>query len=422
VPRLFYCIGATFAALLPAPWYEVAAQAPNQPVAGDVTGDRLVQADDVQLTVNGALGVVPPDRAQPDIDFDGDVDASDVQLVVNAALGINIDPDGDGLATAAEDFILTDPLEPDTDGDGVSDGEEIVLGTNPLDGINPGEERNVTVDGRRRTYSLYIGSSAPVQSGSPLVVCLHGIEQTTGDIRFVTGFDSLANQRGFVVAYPAAFEGTWNDGRGVDGVPAYDENVDDVAFVAAVVEDVARRVNINPSRVYIAGYSNGGLMAQRIAIEDAARYAAFASVSGSIAASLFVPAPPDPMPIPAILVNGTADSILPFEGLNDPEGLGVVLAVPDTVGYWLNANGTATLPDVVELPNRELPLLDRSSVTLFSYAAGANAAPVRFYQVNNGGHGWPGSPASQGFFLGELINQDIDASEHIIDFFAAYTR
>jgi len=63
-----------------------------------------------------------------DIDATDDVDAVDIQLVINAALGISIDSDKDGLADAAEQRLGLNPNEPDTDGDGWSDLQQVVGG------------------------------------------------------------------------------------------------------------------------------------------------------------------------------------------------------------------------------------------------------------------------------------------------------
>jgi formylglycine-generating enzyme required for sulfatase activity len=100
------------------------------PVAGDVDADSDVDAVDVQLVINGALGVKV---YQPtDIDYSGGIGAVDVQLVINAALGIVIDMDGDGLCDGAEDNLGTNPNLADTDDDGVGDGQEMLDGTDPL--------------------------------------------------------------------------------------------------------------------------------------------------------------------------------------------------------------------------------------------------------------------------------------------------
>ncbi|MBI4558457.1 MAG: carboxypeptidase regulatory-like domain-containing protein [Candidatus Hydrogenedentes bacterium] len=100
------------------------------PVAGDVNSTGQVDAVDVQLVINGALGlaVVP----LGDIDYGGIIDAVDVQMVINAALAMDIDADDDGLADVAEARLGTLINGQDSDGDGIPDGQEMLDGTNPL--------------------------------------------------------------------------------------------------------------------------------------------------------------------------------------------------------------------------------------------------------------------------------------------------
>ncbi len=125
----------------------------SAPMAGDVDLSGAVNAIDVQLTINSALGIAVSHST--DLDCDGGTHATDVQLVINAALGTLIDADGDGLCDVAEanlgtnpnradsdrddlsDYVevntyYTNPSNPDTDSDGVSDGQEVLHGEDPL--------------------------------------------------------------------------------------------------------------------------------------------------------------------------------------------------------------------------------------------------------------------------------------------------
>ena len=101
------------------------------PVAGDIDGNESVDAVDVQLTINAALGLPVPFSS--DVEGSGETDAVDIQLVINAVLGIVIDADGDGLCDAYEARLGTNPEDADSDDDGLTDGEEVLsYGTNPL--------------------------------------------------------------------------------------------------------------------------------------------------------------------------------------------------------------------------------------------------------------------------------------------------
>lgn len=108
----------------------ITCSAHGAPPAGDVNHSGTVDALDVQLVINGVLGIAP--HASQDVNFDTRINALDVQLVVNAVLGISIDADGDGLADAAETLLGTDRLVADTDDDGLIDLEEAQSGSDPL--------------------------------------------------------------------------------------------------------------------------------------------------------------------------------------------------------------------------------------------------------------------------------------------------
>ena len=108
------------------------------PVAGDIDLSGSIDAVDVQLAINGALGVSVAEST--DIDYNLLTNAIDVQLVINAALGVAIDADNDGLCDAAEANIGTDQGLFDTDGDGVGDGQEMPVGADPLIGSRFTEE------------------------------------------------------------------------------------------------------------------------------------------------------------------------------------------------------------------------------------------------------------------------------------------
>ena len=108
----------------------VCADALAVPIAGDVDLDGSVDATDVQLVINAALGLSV--QTHTDINYSNGADAVDVQLVINAALRVNIDLDNDGLCDEAEANLGTDPEFSDSDGDCISDGQEVMDSTDPL--------------------------------------------------------------------------------------------------------------------------------------------------------------------------------------------------------------------------------------------------------------------------------------------------
>jgi len=149
-----------------------------------------------------------------------------------------------------------------------------------------------------------------------------------------TEFNAIADSVGALVAYPDGFRRSWNDGR--PGTPANMSNVDDVAFISAMLDDIARRAPVDPRRVYVAGHSNGGFMAERLACQMPGRFAAVGVVSATFGEWLAGSCHP------AVVVsleyfNGTKDPLVPFDGGRMGDR-GVAQGARATVARWVGWN------------------------------------------------------------------------------------
>lgn len=287
------------------------------------------------------------------------------------------------------------------------------------DGVDTDE--TVTFDGVTRYFSVHLPPGYDGKTALPLLVVLHGAYQTIDDIKFITGFDDLADDRNFFALYPQAYEDQWNDGRAVAGIPAYDLGIDDVAFVCAVMDRVLGSYHIDPGRVYVAGMSNGAMMAHRLAMAEPERFAAMAAVAGTMPQNLTTMYDPA-LPVPVLLMHGTEDPIVPYEGgvLNPSLPMGVVLSAPQSAAFWAENNDCATTPESVLEPNAELT--NETTVYRNTYPPQTGAAEVVFYRIEGGGHSWPGSPWLLSLTTAGRISGDIDASQVIWDFCARHTR
>ncbi len=127
-------------------------------------------------------------------------------------------------------------------------------------------------------------------------------------------FDVMADQYGFAVAYPDGYGKNWNDIRKTAPFKAKKENIDDVAFIQALIEKYRSTDDIDLKRVYVFGYSNGGNMAFRLAVQEPGLMAGMATVSASLPTPDNRIAEPNGTTIPVLMVNGTKDTIIPFEG------------------------------------------------------------------------------------------------------------
>lgn len=274
--------------------------------------------------------------------------------------------------------------------------------------------------GIERTYRIHLPSSAGKAGPMPLVLALHGGGGTGLNMEQLTlgGLNRLSETLGFAVVYPDGVDRHWNDGRGVQDYRAHRENVDDVGFISALIEHLAQTQGINRSRVYAAGISNGGLLSMRLAHELSHGIAAIAPVAISMTdkiAAMRAPA----RPISVVLVPGTHDTLVPWDGgnLGFPGGraVGRVLSVPDTVRYWVTHNRCAPSPAITWEPDRDPN--DGTRVRREAYGGCSEGTEVILYAVEGGGHTWPGGLQ----YLPERVigrtSRDIYANEVIWDFF-----
>ncbi|HTL98313.1 MAG TPA: prolyl oligopeptidase family serine peptidase, partial [Holophagaceae bacterium] len=208
----------------------------------------------------------------------------------------------------------------------------------------------------------------------------------------------------------------WNDCRGdASGNP----KTDDVAFVKAVVERLIQESHADPKRVYIMGMSNGAMMTLRLALQLDPAPAAFCAVCGLMSEG--APCGGAARPIPALLIDGTEDPLVPFNGGQVHfyrKMRGGVVSADQTVAFWRAAEGLGRTPAVAS----EFPHLDPSDPTraLKSVWGSSGGAQVEFIRVAGGGHAEPtlGHPygALYRAFTGKQ-NRDFESAEEAWAFF-----
>lgn len=214
-------------------------------------------------------------------------------------------------------------------------------------------EGSIEAGDRKRTYSLY--APMGLAPGAALVVVMHGSGSNGGQMRVATGygFERLADERGFAVVYPEGVEGYWNACNVVGDYTANKENIDDVAFLIAVVDKLAADIAIDATRVFATGISRGGHMAYRLALEAPTRFRAVAAVAAN------VPAPENFKCKPAgsgtssvMIMNGTLDPLNPFNGgeaqIYGFIRRGKVLSSNGSAEYFAGRNNIAGPPAVTD--------------------------------------------------------------------------
>lgn len=294
----------------------------------------------------------------------------------------------------------------------------------------PVEGHNVlVVDGRERGYELHLpragdaGTDVHGEAGAPLVILLHGRGGDGAGIRQITAFDDVADAHGLVVAYPDGIGHEWNYTRGLPGYDKVaDADRDDVAFLASLAGHLVASLRLDPDRVYLAGFSNGGFMTQRVACERPDLFAAYGSVGGAGFGGM-TDLCVDPAPAAFVIVHGTDDPIVPWDGITvrseDGREAEILMSVPQTLGYWAARAGC-----VGEGQRGSIPAGGASPgtrVELLGVGDCATGGQVILVAVLGGGHVWPGVASLPEETLGR-INLDIDAGEMLWGFFQANPR
>ena len=162
--------------------------------------------------------------------------------------------------------------------------------------------------GGPRTYLLDAPTGVAPAAGRPLLILMHGGGGTANSLDKQTGgLPALATAAGYVVARPQGLNRQWNDGREVN------RDVDDVAFIRAMVDDIASRQPIDRGRLYAAGISNGGFMSGRLACEADLGIAAIAQVAATLGIDTDAACDPG-HPVSVLAILGDADPIVPYAG------------------------------------------------------------------------------------------------------------
>jgi polyhydroxybutyrate depolymerase len=283
------------------------------------------------------------------------------------------------------------------------------------------DDLNLLTGKYQRHFILHIPEGYNVSRPCPLVVVLHGAFSTAREMEKWSGWIRLADREGFIVIYPEGigilgYLQHWNAGHCCG--KAVEDDWNDVAFIEEAIDGMCRQYAVDKRRIYMVGFSNGGMMAYRFAAERSTKLAAVASVSGAIGsrASLDQPEwrlPIPERPVPVLIMHGASDDVIPFDGGKPVNRASTreYRPVSDAVGFWNTAN------HCVAVPVRKDAFGGMVTEESWTDADGRNE--VRVFRIINWGHWWPG-----GFFTGALPEnhplKDFDTAQIIWQFFQRY--
>jgi polyhydroxybutyrate depolymerase len=280
----------------------------------------------------------------------------------------------------------------------------------------------IAVDGVARSFSAEFPDERP----APLVIVLHGNTQTGADMAARTSWPQVARREHFGLVFPDGLNRAWADLRPDANRPLHapPKGTDDVAFIVKLIEKYIADGSADPKRIYVTGVSNGGAMTMTLACARADLFAAAASVIINFTDDLANACHPS-RPVPMLMMNGTADPLVPYLGGRGTSRFAVsgFWSTERTLAFWRRVNGCEE-QDATAADLEDRDTTDHSTVTQISSNC-PHGRDVVLYRINDGGHRMPGNsgdarlPRMVNYFLGPQ-NHDIDGAETIWAFFKKF--
>jgi len=290
------------------------------------------------------------------------------------------------------------------------------------------EMKTLTWGGQERQYVQYVPATAAEEA--PVLFMLHGLGDEALNFFHSSRIQNVADQKGWIVVAPQALDFTfeipavggqdfgnaWAAGVTIHfsmtiyGIPfTYDitvnENVDDAGFLLATLDAVNEEHSLCADSVFFAGFSLGGFMCHRMAIEHGDRINSIAAISGLVGNDMETLTPVANVNI--LQVFGTNDEMISYDGaMASYQNYGsyrIGLPAEETVDYWRNFNHCDEEPILEQYPDTQN---DGLTFEMYTYLNGDNNSRVGFLKVNNGLHRW---------YAGD--SYDIDYNEEMIRFF-----
>ncbi len=312
------------------------------------------------------------------------------------------------LAVAAAFTLLTIACSGGDDGD----PSDAIIALSPTAAASPacasalahdaGETtETLTTGGIERQYILRVPPGYGGAQPTPLVFAFHGFATSARFTSDFTAIGAATDARGWIAVFP---DGTGTPPRWNVYGPA--AGVDDTQFVRDLLDDLEASLCIDAERVYAAGYSNGGGMAQRFACDLPDRVAAIAPI-----AATYIPCQAD---VPMIAFHGSKDPIVPYEGGASPVSGIAFPPVHRAASEWARALGCDGLPTISRAAE---------SIELSTYrrCTGGDGEAL-LYTVLDGGHTWPGAAVDIPVDIVGVTTHAINANELMLDFFEAHPR
>jgi polyhydroxybutyrate depolymerase len=321
-------------------------------------------------------------------------------------------------------------------------------------------KEKVTVDDVDRDFVVRLPRGYDAQQHYPVVILLHGMNQDADDMQRLTRFDALADKDSIITVYPMALHGRWNigvhpqqqrpmgmgpgrrgrygggypgggypgggggyprgggyPGGGGQQDPNRDPNqerrtpADDVAFFSQMLNQLGTKFSVDSSRIYAVGLSEGGYMSMRVGCALGDRIAAIGAVGAAMPKTMIcLPT----RPVPAVMINGTSDPVVPHGGGTEHNLNLATLSAEDSAKAWAKIDRCEEKPEKSKISASAKGGMETKVDT---YNGCQQNAQVMLYSVKGAGNTWPGGEQYEAEKAVGKTSQDLNANEVLWSFF-----
>ena len=262
--------------------------------------------------------------------------------------------------------------------------------------LDLGEYSAFSYSGSARYYLFHKPRDLP--ENAPLIVMLHGYGGNSEYLQQYSNLNATADANGFAVVYPLGSEdneGTrhwnaWLNVSNADDIGVSKSNADDIGFLSSLARFLQAEHNLSPEKTFVAGVSNGGMMAYVLGMGAPNVFKGVASIIGTMTAW----ENRIPTPFPLLQLSGVDDEIIPISGWGGAPGMDAI------IDYWSEQN-SCLATETIEI---------NSDNTLYKHRDCNANVEIWYYKITNFGHEWPYADNSAG----------VDGNQIIWDFFSRF--
>ena len=261
--------------------------------------------------------------------------------------------------------------------------------------------------GEKREYLVYVPKGYDRTRPTPLVITLHTAMSWPTSAMNISRWNSVADEQGFIVVYPAG-TGRWSMSWEMTGSDT-PSRMPDVVFISHLIDKLEASYNIDKTRIYANGMSNGGGMAFVLSCTLSDRIAAVGMVSPGLYPEWSWCT--DHRPVSVIAFHGIADPIAPYYGGKTKFGDDIFPSVPNFMANWARRNQCGPNP---------IESMVAVNVSRLQYTDCPDDAEVVLYRIQGEGHQWPGGTPIVASWMVGRYSHSIDATRLMWTFFHAH--